>query len=96
MLYEYNDEFLKVEDSELEKKESEAIEEVEKLGVSDEFLKKKLVVAKVYMMLAAEKLENETFLNKYKIYKEEFENYLSLAKTENYDRVVSSVEIGRG
>jgi len=98
MLYEYDDEFLvsSIEEAELEKKENEAVIEIEKLNILDEFYKEKLTKARVYMLLAREQLENEGMRDKYNIYEKEFNRYLSLSKNNNSLSNISTIPLARG
>jgi len=98
MLYEYDDEFLvsSIEETEIEKKENEAIIEIEKLNISDVFYKEKLTKARVYMLLAREQLENEYMRDKYNIYEKEFNRYLRLSKNNNSLSNISTIPLARG
>jgi len=98
MIYEYDDEFIvdSISTDELEKKESEAITEITKMNITDDFYKEKLVKCRVYMLLAREQMESEGMLEKYRIYKEEFNRYFTLAKNNSSIVNVSNISLGRG
>lgn len=98
MIYEYDDEFIvdSISTDELEKKESEAITEITKMNITDDFYKEKLVKCRVYMLLAREQMESEGMLEKYRIYKEEFNRYFTLAKNNSSIVNVSNIALGRG
>jgi len=98
MIYEYEDSFIidSIDTEELEKKETESITEIEKMNITDEFYKEKLVKCRVYMLLAREQMENEGMYEKYKIYEREFNRYLTLAKNNSKIINVSNIPLGRG
>jgi len=78
MIYEYKDEFLidSIETEELEYYEQEAIKEVDKLNITDDFYKEKLVVNRVYMLCAKAQLEADGMQQKYNIYEKEYKRFL--------------------
>ncbi len=98
MIYEYDDEFIvgSISTDELEKKESEAITEITKMNITDDFYKEKLVKCRVYMLLAREQIESEGMLEKYRIYEREFNRYFTLAKNNSSIVNVSNISLGRG
>ena len=98
MIYDYEDTFIvdSIEEAELEKKEAESITEIEKMNITDDFYKEKLVKCRVYMLLAREQMENEGMLEKYRIYEREFNRYLTLAKNNSKIINVSNIPLGRG
>lgn len=98
MIYDYEDTFIvdSIDEAELEKKEAESITEIEKMNITDDFYKEKLVKCRVYMLLAREQMENEGMLEKYRIYEREFNRYLTLAKNNSKIINVSNIPLGRG
>jgi len=98
MIYGYEDTFIvnSIDEAELEKKEAESITEIEKMNITDDFYKEKLVKCRVYMLLAREQMENEGMLEKYRIYEREFNRYLTLAKNNSKIINVSNIPLGRG
>jgi len=98
MIYEYEDSFIidSIDTEELEKKETESITEIEKMNITDEFYKEKLVKCRVYMLLAREQMENEGMGEKYRIYEKEFNRYLTLSKNNSKIINVSNIPLGRG
>ena len=81
MVYEYTDTFIvdSVPSEEMERHESAAIEEVERLGITDEYFRKELVVCRTYMLAAREQIESDGMSEKYKTYRHEFDRTLKLA-----------------
>ena len=98
MIYEYDDSFIidSIDETELEKKENESITEIEKMNITDDFYKEKLVKCRVYMLLAREQMESEGMFEKYRIYEREFNRYLTLAKNNSKIINVSNIPLGRG
>ena len=98
MIYQYDDTFLidSIDLYELEKKEQDAIIEVNKLGITDEFYKEKLVKSRVYMLLALNQLENEEMREKYRFYEREFNRYFNIAKNKNAFTNIGNIPINRG
>jgi len=97
-IYTYEDSFIvdSIDIATLDDKEAKAIIEVGKLNITDTFYIEKLVVAKVYITLALAQLENEGMEAKYRGYSKEFNNYLSLAKTNSSPSNLSTMPIRRG
>lgn len=97
-IYAYSDSFIvdSVDSIEIDNAESKAIEEVEKIGITDLFYKEKAVVAKVYITLATLQLENEGMSEKRKAYERDFKHYVSLAKTNSSTSNISTIPIVRG
>ena len=87
MIYSYEDDTLTnlIEIAELEELENKALQECETIyQIVDEPYKQKLVVSLVYMNLSKLKLDSEELIEKkYRLYKEEFNRYLNIAKTKN-------------
>ena len=97
-IYTYDDSFIvdSIDAAELDNEELKAIEEVEKVGISDAFYKEKAVVSKVYIELSLMQLENDGMNDKYKAYKEKYKEYISLAKNNSSSANVSTMPIARG
>ena len=97
-IYTYDDSFIvgSVDSDELDNAENKAIEEVEKLGITDIFYKEKAVVAKVYVELSLSQLENDGMDAKYKAYKDKFKEYVALAKNNSSSSNISTIKIARG
>jgi len=98
MVYQYDDTFLidSIDLDELEKKEQDAIIEINKLGITDEFYAEKLVKSRVYMLLALNQLENEEMREKYRFYEKEFNRYFNIAKNKNAFTNIGNIPINRG
>ncbi len=99
MKYNYEDEYLVsgIDDDELESVENLAISLVAKLDIKDELYVEKLVKAQVYLSLALTQLDNERMEAKYKAYKNEYNHYIALAKSNTSIKgSVSSISIARG
>lgn len=97
-IYTYDDTFIvdSVDPIELDNTEAKAIEEVDKIGITDEFYKEKAVVSKVYATLATLQLENNGMSEKRKAYESEFRHYVSLAKNNSSTTNVSTIPVIRG
>jgi len=97
-IYTYNDSFIidSVDSVEIDNAEANAILEVEKIGIVDEFYKEKSVVSKVYMTLATLQLDSEGMEQKRKAYERDFNHYITLAKTNSSTTNVSTIPIARG
>jgi len=96
--YTYEDGFIvdSIDEIELNNAESKAIDEVGKLNISDTFYIEKLVKTKVYIKLSLNQLENEGMPERYKAYKKEYDEYISLALNNSSNISISSVQIARG
>jgi hypothetical protein len=79
--YTYHDSFLtnSLENSEIDRIELEAIDEVDKLKIEDSDFKKRLVMSRAYMKMALLQLENDGMKDKYNAYKAEYQNTLTEA-----------------
>ncbi|WP_041353984.1 hypothetical protein [Nitratiruptor sp. SB155-2] len=97
MLYIYEDSFLikKVDDVELQSLEDKAIQEADKLGITDELYKEQLVKAKVYTQIAIRHIEADGMKEKYEAYKVQLDETYKKAKT-NSPSNISSMSIARG
>ena len=104
MVYDYqDDEFLLLTVSDtavLEDFERDSIEEVEKLGVDDDFYKERLIKYGVYKRIAGARLEAEgdVMEKKLQYYSSEWDKFLTMYKTSNatVNNSVVSVPIFRG
>lgn len=96
--YTYNDSFIvdSVDATEIDNAEAQAILEVDKIGITDEFYKEKAVVARVYVTLATLQLENEGMNDKRRAYEKDFNHYINLSKTNSSTSNVSTMPIMRG
>jgi len=94
MRYNYADTFLikDIEIALLEEIEDSAIEEVNKLGINDDFYFEKMVTSKVYMELCKEQFEDEGVRKKYEVYKNEFDRYYALSQKSG----INTIKILRG
>lgn len=97
-MYTYNDSFIvdSVDPVEIDNAEEKAIQEVEKIGITDLFYKEKAVVAKVYITLATLQLENDGMSEKRKAYERDFKHYVSLSKSNSSTSNISTIPIARG
>lgn len=97
-IYTYDDTFIvdSVDPIELDNAEANAIKEVEKIGIIDEFYKEKAVVAKAYVTLATLQLENDGMIDKRRAYENNFKYYVSLAKNNSSSTNISTIPIMRG
>jgi len=97
-LYAYNDDFIinSIDADTLYEEENKAIDEVEKLNITDPFYKEKLVIAKVYIALSLMQLENDGMNLKYNSYSKEYQRYVSLSKSNSSSSNVSSIPVMRG
>lgn len=97
-IYTYTDDFIvnSIDFDTLNAEETKAINEVEKLNISDIFYKEKLVIAKVYIELSLMQLENDGMSAKYKGYSKEYERYVALSKSNSSPSNVYSMPIMRG
>ena len=94
MRYSYQDSFITkdIAPDEIEAIENEAIKEINRLNVSDEYYFQKLVITKVYMELCKLQFEDETIQKKYNLYKDEFEKLLRVSKKS----AINNIKLGRG
>ncbi len=97
-IYTYNDSFIidSVDSVEIDNAEANAILEVEKIGIVDEFYKEKAVVSRVYVTLSTLQLENDGMSDKRRAYENDFKHYITLAKTNSSTTNVSTIPIARG
>ena len=97
-VYTYNDVFIvdKVEEDELNEAETQAIQEVERLNITDELYKEKAIIAKVYITLTIALSDNKDMREKYNIYKNEFEYYINLSKSNSSTSNLSTISLVRG
>lgn len=96
-IYEYSDTYVvgSIEDTELEREESVAIDYVNQFDVEDGIGKEKMVQATTYIALATKQLEAGGMRARVDAYRKEFDRYYQLAKSGN-DRGVRSIGWGRG
>ena len=97
MLYEYEDPFLikKVDDAALQKLEDEALQQAQKLGITDDLYKKQYVQAYVYVQIAKRNIEADGMKDKYEIYSKELDRIYDLAKTNSPSNFYT-ITVGRG
>ena len=103
MIYDYLDEFIvnSISNYEIEQYENEAIEQVSKLGIEDDFFIKRLVVSRVYILAARSQFEADGMEAKHKIYTQEYKDALNESLLLKKDGIknknkVFSVPLGRG
>ncbi len=93
-IYTYTDDFFDF--TNLNAIEADVIEEVNKtISTKDAYMIEKLVVNRVYMLLAKESSEGSGFQEKFNIYKKEFEYYRGLSQNATPVTGVASIKIGR-
>jgi hypothetical protein len=96
MIYTYDDDFLALNEEDLETIEGDTITEISKIySGDDEFVKQKMIVCRVYMIIASKNLEGDGYKEKYDMYKKEFEYYKNLSNANGSTSSVSSVELFR-
>ena len=97
-IYTYDDDFVtgSVDETELDKAESDAILEVSMLKITNEYYKEKSVKAKTLATLCLQQLEGDGMEFKYKAYMKDFDRYISLAKTNSSPSNISNIPITRG
>lgn len=103
MTYEYSDDFVvnSIGVDELSGYEAQALEEVSKYGITDEFFKKELTICRTYMLAARAQIEADGMAEKYKTYREEFDRYLKqalLAASNNVPAAgtIKTMKVARG
>jgi len=103
MIYEYHDDFIvnSVDTDEFEQYEAEAVEQVSKLGIEDDFFIKRLVVSRVYILATRSQFEADGMEAKHKVYSQEYKDALNEALLIGKDGVknrnkVFSVPLSRG
>lgn len=96
--YTYDDTFVvdSVSQDTLDKAESDSVEEMAKIGITDSFYLEKTVVFRTYVTLCAMQLENNGMKEKYDVYYKLYKNYLTMALHNSKNSKVFSVETGRG
>lgn len=96
MIYTYDDDFLAINEEDLESIESDTIIEIEKIYKGDDaFLKQKLVINRVYMLIASKNLEGDGYKDKYDMYKKEFAYYKNLSNGSSGTSSISSAGLFR-
>ena len=105
MIYTYDDTFLidSLAEEELNRYEEQALEEIEKLSITDEHYKKRLVINRVYMLCARSQFENEGMQERYKVYEKEYKMALdeAILYSKNEEGIknintVTTIEVQRG
>lgn len=95
-IYTYDDDFLALNEDDIDSIESDTLLEISKIySGDDEFLKQKLIINRVYMLIASKNLEGDGYKEKYDLYKKEFDYYKNLANGSRGISSVSSVELFR-
>jgi len=97
MQYVYEDLFLrkKVDDDQLLALETKALEEADKLGITDPLYREQFVKTKVYTQIAIRHLEGDGMREKYDAYKAQCDEIYRRAKSGGRSNL-SQIATGRG
>lgn len=96
--YTYDDTYIvtAIPEDELEQAETDALTDLNKQGVTDEYYLEQMTKCLVYITLAGRQLETENMKEKADHYNHEYKRYQQMATYENKDQGVLSGTIGRG
>ncbi|NPA63953.1 MAG: hypothetical protein GXO16_03155 [Epsilonproteobacteria bacterium] len=97
MQYRYEDAFLvkKVSEEELGQIELAAIEEAQKLGITDAYYMERYVKARVYVEIAQRHIEADGMKEKLDVYKDEMDRYYRFSQT-NSPSNIATIPVARG
>ena len=103
MVYEYDDLFIvnSIDQAELERYETRAIIDIEKLGISDSHFVERLVIARTYVIAARAQLEADGMEEKLRAYRDEYDQAMkeALIAERNVDgikdKMPMNIKVGR-